>query len=103
MMFEQSIKEPGNMLHIGLFISYKILWKEKTNNNSSTTLCISKPKYFKTGNRIDNEVFYTRECHTTRFSNRLYTRATHNKLTSQRLGSVIAVINIKRSITNEEG
>ena len=47
--------------------------------------------------------FRKRQCHTNIFSSRLYTSAAHIRLTSQRLGSVIAVINIKRSITNEEG
>ena len=37
------------------------------------------------------------------FFNQPYTRTAHNRLTSRRLGSVIAVINIKRSITTRKG
>ena len=47
--------------------------------------------------------FRKRQCHTNIFSSQLYTSATHIRLTSQRLGSVIAVINIKRSITTRKG
>ena len=48
-------------------------------------------------------LFRTRECQSTIIYNQLSSRNAHNRLTFRRLRSVIAVINIKRSVTTRKG